>query len=1294
MTNQSRSEDHPPRLRHSCVAAPLAWHVFVLTACVAFAVRSAQAEPESLRQKQQAQEQARALAGELVSGVLDLQLQQLAENGLQDLPIYRDIASMKEGLGELASGRMEAVVRMLIDAQDAPANLRQAKLDEARELVRETVVRLLAERQKLDRRMKISRLAADVKQLLDLQTKAERTTRSLSERPQEERERLALRVIQDQADAHRLFGQLTAALQDVSAWGGPVAAAAADGLRIVRAGQVEPELERVQHSLGRADFLSAAKSQQAAIQGLKALLQRLEEAQGIADGDREAALRFVRELIQQQQLLREHTKIAEFSERSVEPLIERQTALQKELGRLADGLARFTLTLPLQEAAKAASFEATANLFEEKKPPALEQQNRVLQNLAQIAKLLEQQTKDHSSLTAAELAALVHKLTALGQRVAALENEQQAIAGLPKDSADAAPRQQKVTDNLARETAGEEWSEAIQASLRTAHEAASQSPAAAQLALQQAGAEIASELADAIRRQRAVELGELARASEALERAAAAEREISRLTAQVAGGQTLAATRAIAMLTEQQDIAQVAAKIAAGVAAAAPSAAEMLAQTRVPIASTLAHLQALERNVENPDAQVAQNASDGAGQIATQLLAAAAELRTRAGLVAKDLEKIAGEQFAQAQAAEQAIARAARDAASDLPESIANLQKAQQALRAAQIAQSQAEGKTEQSLARQLEENIADLIARQRLADSAAQDLARGKSNSPLKAASLQQDVADGAAEVARQAVPSAAPALASAESHARQAARETLSGQPARAQVARDQTRSALESALKAAQQNVAAAVGHKPGPLDSAAQARTADFAKAARELLQTSSKNPALQPILRSLENLSAESRAAQSQINAQNAAAAQAMQQSLQDRLASALQSAETALNELSQQQAASLAKQSLATQNLQEQAAAVDPGAAAALQQAAAAAQRGADAGTGADQAAAAQQQMQDALQQAEANLAIRALALRRDRDLAFSLAGLAQSQQAARDTIAKAAADLESPAATAASKTAAARALQTAQQQFADAQRSTGEGAATVSGQPEVANVPIREALQIASQLNQLLRSLTGAAQQLTTDPSAQDAAHAAATQSSAAQSAAQSTAASGQPPPSDAGKPGTNQQGNSNPAAGQQPGAPPAPSQLGTGLVPASPESTAQQIAGAAANAAAAKAMAAGQASNSASEGQSDQPGQGESAEGSPSSMSKKGGAVKSGKAAQNKTQETNDADSPQNVKPGERGELANQDAVGTGQRLENEPWFARLPPTLRSAIQAKARGKAPRGYEERLKRYFESVD
>src|SRR5258708_1839571 len=45
------------------------------------------ADPDALRHKQQAQEKARALAGELIAAVLDVQLRQLEENGLKSLPV-------------------------------------------------------------------------------------------------------------------------------------------------------------------------------------------------------------------------------------------------------------------------------------------------------------------------------------------------------------------------------------------------------------------------------------------------------------------------------------------------------------------------------------------------------------------------------------------------------------------------------------------------------------------------------------------------------------------------------------------------------------------------------------------------------------------------------------------------------------------------------------------------------------------------------------------------------------------------------------------------------------------------------------------------------------------------------------------------------------------------------------------------------------------------------------------------------------------------------------------------------
>ncbi|MBW8883629.1 MAG: hypothetical protein JF612_02390 [Planctomycetia bacterium] len=119
-----------------------------------------------------------------------------------------------------------------------------------------------------------------------------------------------------------------------------------------------------------------------------------------------------------------------------------------------------------------------------------------------------------------------------------------------------------------------------------------------------------------------------------------------------------------------------------------------------------------------------------------------------------------------------------------------------------------------------------------------------------------------------------------------------------------------------------------------------------------------------------------------------------------------------------------------------------------------------------------QNEARQKLEQGTASLAARAQQLRHDREMALALAQLAADQQAARDTIAEAARDLERPVASEAdrsSQATAAQALQQAQQQFAAAQMATGEGAADVSGQQEVANQPIREGLQIASQLSQRL---------------------------------------------------------------------------------------------------------------------------------------------------------------------------------------------------------------------------------
>jgi hypothetical protein len=106
--------------------------------------------------------------------------------------------------------------------------------------------------------------------------------------------------------------------------------------------------------------------------------------------------------------------------------------------------------------------------------------------------------------------------------------------------------------------------------------------------------------------------------------------------------------------------------------------------------------------------------------------------------------------------------------------------------------------------------------------------------------------------------------------------------------------------------------------------------------------------------------------------------------------------------------------------------------------------------------------------------------------------------------------------------------------------------------------------------------------------------------------------------------------------------------------------------------------------------EGESDNPG-----EGTPSATAKKGGGTKSNKTGENKKPPPGELEKGEPEKTDNRAKGTGEDAiVAGGQGVAGEAWFARLPPSVQAAIQAKSRGKAPRGYEERLRRYFENVD
>jgi len=1266
-----------------------------------------------LRQRQQAQEKARALAGELISSVLDVQLRQLAENGLKELPIYRDIASMKGNIARMIDDEMEMIVQLLVEAQAGSEPQRLAKFNAAREQVREVVVRLMAERQKLNRRMQVARLAADTKQLLALQSKVHEATVSLPQRKQDERERLTLATIEDQADVGRLFYQLVAALEDVSTWGGPASAGAADGVRIVKAAQIEPELKEAAAALGRAQFPAALTSQAAVIRGLSSLLERLEQAQGVSSGDRAEALRLVRSLRETQQRLRDETRKTTLTERTTQPLIERQSAIQKELGKLAESLASFSTTEPLVEEAKAAAFEAIAQLFEEKQLPAVDQQGRVIANLAQIEKVLEQGIDvEHSDQSADELAAEIERLKSLKEQLAAAAQQQdEATKAARTQPKQAAKHEQQVGETLAATdrlgefpstidaalaSAKEKAADAQSAMAKTSTEAAPERQAAAEhaeAAIRHAQAELGAQLADTQRRQKAVEVGELARAAEALERAAAAERQVARLATRAAQQSGLTAEEAAALAQEQQGVAEVAGKIAAGVTNTAPSASKLLESVRPVINDAARQLTAAGEKPGEANKPLAKAAGQSSGQSAGELTKAAAELRREQGRAAEELTKIAGEQLAQAEAARQAVASASADPDDGAAETLARLEQARQQVREAVAEQAKAQGRSEEAAGGALAEQVAAALRQQQAAEQAAQELARGRAKSPLDAAARQQEVADAAGQLGQQATGDVAKSLEQAAKSAAEAARQTLGGNPAKADASRKTTRAALEQAQAAAAQKAKQAASAQPGQPDAAAQAsarrQAGEAEKSLRPALSAAGKPG--EDAAAALQQASKQAAAAEQSLASGKSAEAKASQDQARQALSQAAEQLERALADLAKQQASRLGEKAQQASALNAQAAQVDPGAAAALAQAAQAARAGAQTGSQRSQTAQAQKDVAQKLEQAEANLAAREQQLRHDRDLAETLAQLAQDQQAARDAIAQAAAELEkmgTPGSPTSSplnlsqQLAAAQALQQAQQQFAAAQMATGEGAAEVSGQQQVANQPIREGLETASLLNQP----PGGQQSAGRQPPSEGAPSGKLPPTGPGSENAGQGAGQGQP--SNQGQPG-------QPGSKGEPGGQGQPSQLGTGLVPNSPQATAQQIAGPQANAAASSAMAA--AGQSQGEGQGEQPGQGKgqsNKEGAASSTASKGGAAKGGESANNQDQPKGDLQTAEAPMADSRGELADRDVQSGGLRVESEPWFAKLPPSLRAAIQAKSRGKAPRGYEDRLRRYFESVD
>lgn len=1288
-------------------------------------VRAQSLEPSSLRKKQEDQQRARVMARELMVGVLDLQLRQLEENELTEMQVYRDIRLMRENIGAIIDTEMSQVVDLLTAAQDQPVEQREHSFIDARKMIRTIVLRLSAERQMLLRRLKTAELSEQVQRLLQMQTVLQDVTRGIPAEGQARQETLALKAVEDQRDVRELFLVLVETLAEVQTWGGPVATGAEDGLRILKAAETGRHLDQAIVRLGEVKLTEAALQQENVLKGLRDLLKIIDRTQGLIDARHSALLEAVRDLAERQQQLRQETRGLE-GEKPSDALVEKQAKLQKDLAGLESQLAeRGDKASAHAERAAEEAYEATARLFDGEVEAAVSEQSEVLGHLTELENLLAAgQLTPESERSAADWRKQVAALEQTRDKLTAAAREQSAAVETSKaDASKAAAREQAALDTIAeaakaeigprltdRIDAAREAAEAARNELQTDGEKPADTTSAAALAsaedlLDRALAAVEADLRSAKNTATAVEIGEMARAAEVLERAAAQERQLVTETSAAAKEPTADAAEKLA--ARQRDVGEVAGRLAEAVAEMSPAAAEAIEKGKAATDQAGQKLaEAAKATAAEEQSGALEQAREPAMTAANEFSQAAKQLRTDIAKAAEELTAALGEQGkALAESREKAEGLAAEQATPERAR-LGQLEAARAKTAAARREQFKAAGNGAAADALELAESLSEAIAAQEQASEMAAAAEKGNMATPLAAAARQQAVADALQSAAEQRTPDKglAEAVQEARQAAADAARQLLDGETAAASENRAKAEAAMSRAAELARNAARQAeqAGPKTAP-DSAAQQGAAGLAREAAELVDKAA--PAAAEMLQGAAE-AAEGAAAQ--LAAGENAEATPAQQEASRQLAAAEEQLSGAIAGLQQAQAARMNAQAKAAAEMAREAGRLDMGAGEALQAASQAAKTGAAPEISPDRMQAAADQAERQLERAVANLAAGEQQSQRDQAMAQAIADQVTAQQDAAAKLAQSAAEM-AQAAQQGEGPPPQEAVAQAMERFAEALNATGQGAAELSGQNEILNPPLREALELASKLPSL-----------GTPPGGQPApgegtvADGSSSPQNPAEGSAEATASDpGQPgqQPSDAGQPGqpgqpggqpspSSQASAGSPQQGQQPGSP----SMGTGVVPQSAEITAQQILGPEALEALQQAMAAAAASAAAQAGNPsatqnpppNQPGPPQQGNQTASTNSSALSKSQPGSPTENQPQ----ADSPLTKMPegtdlrDDRSGNRQGDSDATGRALREEPWFAKLPPELQKSLRGGVNQRAPRAYEERLRKYFQSVD
>ena len=480
------------------------------------------------------QERAQSLARDMLTNLLDSNLQQLRENLLTTTPLYQDLKTLRDRMNELANEDMADVVDLLTRSLSATGPERTELVGRAQARMRQILVRLLAEREKLRIRRKHAQLMDMISEVLQKQIDTRDQTQILTARD----EQAALDVKGSQKTVNDTYASLSSALQEVSTWSGDLGAAAAAAAHMLSDQKVGPQLSAALDNLVALRFPQAVTAQNQVIASLQKVLAELRKLTAPAS-ERAEALALIRQLLQQQQGLRDRIKPIPLTADVVDAFYKEQAGIQQKIQKLYALVPDSSRTTPLMTRADAAAGAAGQAIFNTDKPTTLDQQDRVIGALAQLEKEIQQQiAQDNKPKSADELAHEAHQLAQAREQVAqALDKEVQAQRTAPRETAQAAKLMTQARATLAQAAKTADIPATVRARIATAAQDAAhaaehlqagsqakpevkQAQDSARLALGETNDAQAKDNRDAM----AVRLGELNRAAEALSRAAAAAR--------------------------------------------------------------------------------------------------------------------------------------------------------------------------------------------------------------------------------------------------------------------------------------------------------------------------------------------------------------------------------------------------------------------------------------------------------------------------------------------------------------------------------------------------------------------------------------------------------------------------------------------------------------------------------------------------------------------------------------------------------------------------------------------------